>query len=132
MADRATGILLDSSVIIAHFRRKLDLFELVRSSEPLFIPLVVLGELYKGAEKSADIPKNLRLIEGFLKVVAVLNPDEETAACYGRLAAQLEMQGRKIPENDLWIAALAVALDMPLATRDEHFLRVEGLDVIMW
>jgi tRNA(fMet)-specific endonuclease VapC len=127
MADRAAGILLDSSVIIAHFRRKLDLFQLVQQGEPLFMPLVVLGELYKGAQKSAT-----RLIDGFLKVVAVLNPDEETAACYGRLAAYLERQGKKIPENDLWIAALAVALDMPLATRDDHFLRVDGLDVLMW
>jgi tRNA(fMet)-specific endonuclease VapC len=132
MADRALGILLDSSVIIAHFRRKLDLFQLVRPIEPLFMPLIVLGELYKGAYKSADRQKNLNLIESFLKVVAVLHPDEETAACYGQIAANLESQGQNIPENDIWIAALAVALDMPLATRDAHFQRVDGLQVLNW
>ena len=52
MADRSQGILLDSSVIIAHFRGKLDLFQLISPGEPLFMPLVVLGELF---ERSAEI-----------------------------------------------------------------------------
>jgi len=56
MADRSQGILLDTSVVIAHFRGKLDLFELTIPDEPLFLPLVALGELMKGALKSADLP----------------------------------------------------------------------------
>jgi tRNA(fMet)-specific endonuclease VapC len=37
-----------------------------------------------------------------------------------------------IPENDIWIAAVALECDMPLATLDAHFRRVEGLTVIQW
>ena len=82
MADRSQGILLDSSVIIAHFRGKLDLFQLVAPGEPLFMPLVALGELWKGALKSADPPKHQAKIKALLKIVAVLNPDSATAEQY--------------------------------------------------
>jgi len=132
MAERSQGILLDSSVIIAHFRGKLDLFAVVAPTEPLFMPLVVLGELLKGALKSADPPKHQAKIMALLKVVAVLNPDSATAEHYARASVALEAKGMPIPENDLWIAAVALELDLPLATRDAHFDRVEGLVVIKW
>lgn len=132
MADRAQGILLDSSAVIAHFRGKLDIFQLVEPAEPLFLPLVALGELWKGALKSANPPKHLAKIAQLLKIVAVLNPDSATAEQYARAAVALEAKGQPIPENDLWIAAVALELDLPLATRDSHFDRVDGLTVIRW
>ncbi|HSJ04742.1 MAG: PIN domain-containing protein [Verrucomicrobium sp.] len=132
MPDRSRGILLDSSVIIAHFRKKLDLFDLVAPDEVLFMPVVVLGELYKGAYKSANSGKHLGMIGSILKVVAVLNPDDSTAESYGRLSATLEAQGNTIPENDIWIAAIALDLDMPLATRDAHFERVPNIQLLRW
>lgn len=132
MADRSQGILLDSSVIIAHFRGQLDLFQLVAPSEPLFMPLVALGELWKGALKSANPPKHQAKIMALLKVVAVLNPDSATADHYARASVALEAKGQPIPENDLWIAAVALELDMPLATTDSHFERIEGLSVLKW
>ena len=132
MADRAQGILLDSSVIIAHFRGKLDLFQLVVPDEPLFMPLTVLGELLKGALKSAAPQKQQAKIGELLKIVAVVNPDAATAASYAQTSVALEARGRPIPENDIWIAAVALELDMPLAARDEHFDWVHGLTVLKW
>lgn len=132
VADRSQGILLDSSVIIAHFRGKLDIFQLISPGEPLFMPLVALGELLKGALKSADPAKHQGKIADLLKVVAVLNPDSATAEHYARSSVALETKGQPIPENDLWIAAVALELDMPLATRDAHFDRIEGLAVMKW
>lgn len=132
MADRSQGILLDSSVIIAHFRGLIDLFQLVSLREPLFMPLIALGELWKGALKSADPSKHQAKIAALLRIVAVLNPDSATAERYAHAAVALETKGQPIPENDLWIAAIALELDMPLATRDVHFERVEGLTVLKW
>jgi tRNA(fMet)-specific endonuclease VapC len=37
-----------------------------------------------------------------------------------------------VPENDIWIAALALQHDLTLATRDIHFEAVEGLKIEMW
>jgi predicted nucleic acid-binding protein len=74
MADRSQGILLDTSAIIAHFRGKIDLFELVVPEEPLFVSPVILGELYKGALKSGNPAKHQARIKELLEWVTVLSP----------------------------------------------------------
>lgn len=132
MADRAAGILLDTSVAVAHLRGRIDIRALTVAGEPLFLPLVALGELYKGAEKSARPADNRQLVDDFLQMAALLNPDTATAESYARAAVALEAKGQVIPENDLWIAAVALECDMPLATRDAHFDRVDGLTVLHW
>ncbi len=132
MADRANGILLDSSVVIANLRKRLDVFFLKQPGEELYLPLVALGELYKGAEKSASPGRGRRLIDDFLNDVTLLLPDRDTVEAYAKAAVGLERKGLYIPENDLWIAAVALEYDMPLATRDAHFERVDGLTVIRW
>jgi len=53
MAERVNGILLDTSVVVAHLRGRIDLQNLAAADEPLFLPLVALGELYRGVLKSA-------------------------------------------------------------------------------
>jgi len=132
VADRAHGILLDTSAVIAHLRGRIDVLGLTNPAEPLFLPLVALGELYKGAEKSAHSTHNRQLVDDFLQIAALLYPDSATAECYAKAAVALEAKGQVIPENDLWIAAVALECDMPLATRDAHFQRVDGLTVIPW
>lgn len=132
MADRSKGILLDTSVVIAYLRGKLDLRQKVAPEEPLFLPLVALGELYKGAIKSERPAENLAKISDLLAVLAVLNPDGRTAMKYAEATAALERAGKPIPENDVWIAAVALECDMPLATRDGHFAHVPGLTVLDW
>jgi tRNA(fMet)-specific endonuclease VapC len=132
MADRAAGILLDTSAVVAHLRGQIDIFALTTPTEPLFLPLVALGELYKGAEKSARPAHNRQLVDDFLQTAALLYPDTATAESYARTAVALEAKGQAIPENDLWIAAVALECDMPLAARDAHFDRVEGLSVLHW
>lgn len=132
MADRAAGILLDTSVVVAHLRGRIDIRALTVAGEPLFLPLVALGELYKGVEKSARPADNRKLVDDFLQMAALLHPDTATAESYARAAVALEAKGQVIPENDLWIAAVALECDMPLATRDAHFDRVDGLTVLHW
>jgi tRNA(fMet)-specific endonuclease VapC len=62
----------------------------------------------------------------------VLLPDEATPELYGRISAQLAQAGTPIPQNDIWIAALALQSDLPLATRDAHFSHVTGLQLLHW
>jgi tRNA(fMet)-specific endonuclease VapC len=128
----ARGILLDSSVVILHLRGRLDLSARVAASEPLFLPLTALGELYKGVLKSNQPHKSQLLLETFLKTVAVLNPDGATALRYAQISADLERKGTPIPENDIWIAAMALECGMPLAARDAHFALVAGLELLAW
>ena len=48
------------------------------------------------------------------------------------MRVELRRRGTPIPENDVWIAALARQHDLPVVTRDEHFDQVSGLDRRAW
>ena len=128
----ARGIMLDSSVVIPHLRGKLDIASQAPPAEPLFLSLTALGELYKGVLKSADPAGNRSQLDTFLQTVAVLHPDTATAVHYAQIAVDLEKKGTPIPENDIWIAAVALECSMPLATRDAHFQKVDGLTLLQW
>lgn len=127
------NVLLDTSVVVAHLRRRLNLFTGNRDIKVLSLPLTVLGELYKGAERSDRPHHNYGLIEKMVEErFELLCPNDTTARCCAQIAAKLERLGQPIPENDLWIAAAALESDLPLATRDAHFERVPGLTVPRW
>ena len=132
MPERANGILLDTSVVVAHLRGLINLQDLTAPGEPLFLPLVAVGELYKGALKSNHPERNRLKIEEFLRVAAILYLDLATAEAYARVADSLEARGTPIPTNDIWISAVAIECDLPLATRDDHFQRVDGLLLLRW
>jgi hypothetical protein len=70
MTERGNGVLLDTSVVIAHLRGLIDFQDLTAPEEPLFLPLVALGELYKGALKSNHPEINRLKIDEFLRIAA--------------------------------------------------------------
>jgi tRNA(fMet)-specific endonuclease VapC len=111
-------------------RGSIDLQTLASADEPLFLPLVALGELYRGVLKSARPESSRAKVDQFLEIAAVLYPDVATAEIYAQIAQALETRGTPIPENDIWIAAVALECDMPLAVRDNHFRQVERLDIL--
>jgi tRNA(fMet)-specific endonuclease VapC len=62
----------------------------------------------------------------------LLLPDEGTAESYGLFKAALARIGKPIPDNDLWIAAVARQWDLPVATRDAHFAAAPNLKTLAW
>ena len=69
------GVLLDTSVVIAHFRGATALTSQFPTFQELYLPQA-LAELYAGAYRSARPEKNLLQIERFLEAVDVSLPDE--------------------------------------------------------
>lgn len=132
MAETVSGILLDTTVLVAHLRGKLDGWTAAGENSELYLSLVILGELYKGAYKSSNPAVNEALIDGLLLHVSLLFPDTATAHSYASTVLQLEQAGTPIPQNDVWIAAVALECDLPVATRDAHFEKVSGLQVLRW
>jgi tRNA(fMet)-specific endonuclease VapC len=51
---------------------------------------------------------------------------------YGDVKNRLRLKGRPLPENDVWIAALALQYGLTLVTRDAHFQEVENLQTVAW
>jgi predicted nucleic acid-binding protein len=70
--------------------------------------------------------------DALLAAVVVLASTESTAVLYGAIHASLAMAGTPIPQNDIWIAAVAREHELPLVTRDAHFPQVQGLVILTW
>jgi tRNA(fMet)-specific endonuclease VapC len=100
--------------------------------EAIYLPQPALAELYAGAYGSAHPEKNLAIIQRFLNAVDVILPDEKPPQQYGLISAQLHRNGSPIPQNDIWIAAIAMQTRLPLATFDAHFSRVTDLEILHW
>jgi len=96
------------------------------------ISVVVEGELRYGiAQESASSIE--RRLNQLLRLVATLNLTADVARRYGVIRADLAQLGRPIGQNDLWIAAHALALGLTLVTDNEaEFRRVPGLRVVNW
>jgi tRNA(fMet)-specific endonuclease VapC len=94
---------------------------------------VVIAELYHGAHKSNRREANLALLRRFCAQFESLPFDDDAAQVYGRLRAGLEKQGMLIGPHDLLIAAIAVARDVTLVTRNTaEFGRVPDLALENW
>lgn len=125
-------VLLDTNIVIALFAKEVVVEQHLAEAEEVFISSIVLGELYYGAQKSARVETNIARVSTFAAGSAVLVCDTATAQYYGAIKNQLRTKGTLIPENDIWIAAIARQHQLTLVTRDEHFQAVDGLTVEQW
>ena len=99
--------------------------------EPL-VSHVVWGELLAGMHQARNPAAELARLKAFVTSSQVIGADQEIAAIYGELLAELENKGQRIPTNDIWIAATAVQFDLPLLARDGHFGRLDALRWIFY
>ena len=125
-------VLLDTNIVIALFGDDGVVKEHLASVSEVFVPSIVIGELVYGAHKSSQSAHNLKRIHDFASKNVILGCDVETAQRYGEIKFTLQQKGRPIPENDIWIAAIATQYGLALASRDHHFTEVEDLLVQMW
>lgn len=124
--------LLDTNTVIALFGNEASVKEHLAQADEVFVSSIVLGELYYGAFKSSRAEDNLRRIDEFATSCAVLCCDRDTAKEYGSIKNRLREKGTPIPENDIWISAIAKQHDIILVTSDKHFGEVENLKQEMW
>lgn len=123
--------LLDTNAAVALLNGDAAI-NIVLSQAEMFIPSISVGELYYGAEKSVRVRENVQRVEVFVNQRDILVCDIETARWYGRIFQALRSKGRPIPQNDVWIAAIALQHHLTLLTRDAHFNEVDNLPVQGW
>lgn len=124
--------LLDTNIVIALFADEVEVKDSLASASEIFISSITVGELCYGAKKSTRSTENLERIKDFVANITVLGCDLETAYRYGEVKNKLRFKGKPLPENDMWIAAIARQYNLTLATRDAHFQEVENLQAITW
>jgi len=123
-------IALDTVQAIAVLNDRPGAWEWVERFQEVYLPVPVVGELRFGALNSQRAAKNLARVEQFVAKCKALDVRLTTAEPYARIRLQLKRKGKPIPSNDLWIAAVCVENDIPLATADGHFKEVDGLKVV--
>lgn len=126
-----TRLLLDTNAAIAVFKNHEALKSFLEGKE-VFIPVIAIAELQYGAEKSANRGADIQKIEKYIQESQILNCNTETAKGYGRIEKNLRAKGRPIPQNDVWIAAIALEHDLTLLTKDKHFDNVDDLKTQDW
>jgi len=121
---------LDTNIIIALFAENPVVHEQIANASEVFVPCIAIGELYFGAYKSLKASDNIARIDEFALTSAVLSCDTGTAKRYGEIKNLLKKRGQPIPENDIWVAAIARQYDLVLITEDAHFDMIEDLQVV--
>jgi tRNA(fMet)-specific endonuclease VapC len=124
--------LLDTNIVVALFANDQSMCQRITADAKVVLSSTMLGELYCGAFKSQRVGENLRKINRLIENRTILGSDLGTALEYGALRNEQRRKGRPLPENDLWIAALARQHDLVLVSRDNHFADVERLKVVCW
>jgi tRNA(fMet)-specific endonuclease VapC len=128
----AGKLLLDTSVAVDLIKHIPKAERVVSTASELFLAAVALGELLYGANHSARRAANLASVDELVASVAILPCDAETAWHYGEIKAGLRSKGRPLPDNDVWIAAVARQHQLIIATRDAHFLEIDGVATLSW
>jgi tRNA(fMet)-specific endonuclease VapC len=124
--------LLDTNIVIALRRGDMRALARVALVDRIWLCSIVLGELYRGAFNSRLQIANLTYLDLVATSNGILVCDAATARLYGEIKQSLIRKGRPIPENDIWIAAIARQHGLTLATRDSDFQHVDGLVAESW
>lgn len=121
------SFVVDTSVVVDFLTGDKRLGRLVEQARPVGVPVIVLAELLAGARRSNRVAERVAQVEHFIDWNTVLSCDPETASYYADVSNELRARGKPIPENDMWIASVALQHGLPLAARDKHFNHVESL-----
>jgi predicted nucleic acid-binding protein len=113
---RETGRLLDESAL----------------PQELAVSVITIGELQAGVLAAGNVELRGRRLRTLTEALT-LDPtpvDEGVAAAWARLRLLLRDSGQRMPVNDSWIAATAMALGVPVVTQDDDYVELDELDVI--
>lgn len=96
------------------------------------VSIVTIAELRAGVLATPDLALRSRRL-ATLRQAQTLTPlmiDDDVATQWAELRVRLRDAGKRMPVNDSWIAATALAAGVPVVTQDGDYDDVPGLAVI--
>ena len=129
-AEAPAAGLFDTSIFIAQETgRRIDRTHVPPTS---LISIITIGELRSGVLSASDVTTRANRLETLTTALALdpLPIDLAVASKWARLRSLLANEGLRMGINDSWIAATAMAHDMPVVTQDTGFPDLEELAVI--
>lgn len=94
--------------------------------------MITVGELRLGVLAAPDDAVRAPRLRALTRALSFdpLPVDDSVAVAWAELRVALRAAGRKMPSNDSWIAATALAYGLPVVTQDGDYDEVPGLEVI--
>ena len=116
-------VVVDTNILSKLFSGDSAIRKTLDTYDEIFVPFIVVGELYAGFRVGTKFADNQAVLQDFLQNpnVHILQSNDETPGIYGELFAFLRKQGTPIPINDVWIAATTIQCGLPLFTLDSDF-----------
>ena len=94
---------------------------------------VTAAELYYGAARSIAPDENRQTVAVFLRTLPVLGIGRASAERFGQLKRDLREDGNLIPDADLLIGSIALAVEATLVTGNtKHMERIPSLELENW
>src|SRR5215471_9593076 len=115
--------ILDTSVFIAKETGR----PLAELPDRAAVSVITVAELHLGvlmARGSAVRARRLRTLTMVQNAFEPLPIDAEVARTFAELVAEARRHGKRLKIMDTWIAATAVAHDIPVYTQDEDFVEI--------
>ncbi len=100
--------------------------------DELAVSIITVGELRAGVLSAGNVRIRDRRLASLTAAMA-LDPvpiDDDVAEQWARLRVLLRDSGQRMPVNDSWIAATAMALAVPVVTQDDDYIQLDELRVI--
>lgn len=122
--------LADTTLFIAReTERPLDTKAL---PDELGVSVITIGELRAGVLAAADVETRDRRLATLAEALAMdpIPVDGHVADAWARIRVVLRDSGQRMPVNDSWIAATAMALGVPVVTQDDDYVDLPGLAVV--
>ena len=126
------GVILDTNAVSAITGGDESIGELVIGSSALALPVHVVAEYLFGLLGSNHKQTLLRKFLELERSCESLAADRTTAEFYAEIRHDLKRRGRPIPDNDIWIAALARQHGLAVVSLDTHFDAVDSITRIGW
>ena len=103
-----------------------------RLPDELGVSVVTIGELRAGVLAAGDVETRDRRLATLTEALALqpLVVDDRVAETWAKLRVLLRERGQRMPVNDSWIAATAMALGIPVVTQDDDYVELGGLEVL--
>jgi predicted nucleic acid-binding protein len=127
-------LVLDTNVYCDYAEGLSDVVDAIATfGQYIFIPAVVIGELDYGFRKGARKAFNERKLKQMITrlQIEIIDVNMSVARKYAIIYLSLSRKGKKVPINDVWIAACTMELGGTLLTRDKHFSAVDQIETMI-
>ena len=125
-------MILDTNGLSAFFDGIPAVVSELARAETVHLPVIVMGEYRFGLRGSRLRKQREPTLMEFARSCTVLPVMESTTSYYAAIKHDLKVAGTPIPENDVWIAALALEHRLPILSDDHHFDAVTKVKRISW